>query len=163
MLFGALQLKNDVQQKTLQLADQEKLVASVEQNIQDSRKGKEDSVGQHSPRKHVAQEACYYTSSKLGGSRFILDKQILSHMFYIFKRHSEGGWSLQDDRAAKLAEMQQLEIDVRVSKQELAQYADNDPQKLESMSECTSSCVTRMFGIYTHCHSGTAIFHRDCQ
>ena len=58
MLFGALQLKNDVQQKTLQLADQEKLVASVEQKIQDSRKGKEDSVGQHSPRsmlpkKHV--------------------------------------------------------------------------------------------------------------
>ena len=31
--------------------------------------------------------------------------------------------------------MQQLEIELRLAKQELAQYADSDPQKLEAMSE----------------------------
>ncbi len=40
-----MQLKNDVQQKTQQLASQEKEMTSLEQKIQESKRGKEDSVG----------------------------------------------------------------------------------------------------------------------
>ena len=39
-----MQLKNDVQQKTRQLADQEEEIALIGEKIQESRKGKEDSV-----------------------------------------------------------------------------------------------------------------------
>lgn len=34
-----------------------------------------------------------------------------------------------------LAEMQQLESDLRAAQQELAQYAESDPHKVEAMSE----------------------------
>lgn len=45
VLVMRMQLKNDVQQKTQQLASQEKEMTSLEQKIQESRRGKEDSVG----------------------------------------------------------------------------------------------------------------------
>ena len=45
VLVMRMQLKNDVQQKTQQLATQEEEMASLEQKIRESRRGKEDSVG----------------------------------------------------------------------------------------------------------------------
>jgi hypothetical protein len=40
----------------------------------------------------------------------------------------------QDERTAKLARMQQLEAELQAAQKELAQYADNDPQKVDAMS-----------------------------
>ncbi|CAL8467589.1 g7127 [Coccomyxa elongata] len=78
---AAVKLKNDVQQKTQQLTSQEKEMTSLEQKIQESRRGKEDS----------------------------------------------------EARVKSLAEMQQLEIELRVVQDQLAQYAESDPQKVEAM------------------------------
>lgn len=43
-----------------------------------------------------------------------------------------------------LAEMQQLEIELRLVQDQLAQYAESDPQKVEAMSEHASSHVLCM-------------------
>lgn len=45
---------------------------------------------------------------------------------------------MQDDRKAKLEEMEQLQEALGRVDQELAQYADSDPTKVEAMSESES-------------------------
>ncbi|BDA42760.1 Meiotic nuclear division protein 1 homolog [Coccomyxa sp. Obi] len=78
---AAVKLKNDVQQKTQQLASQEKEMTSLEHKIQESRRGKEDS----------------------------------------------------EARVESLAQMQQLEIELRLVQDQLTQYAESVPQKVEAM------------------------------
>lgn len=42
---------------------------------------------------------------------------------------------MQDDRKAKLEEMEQLKEVLSKVQKEMAQYADSDPTKVEAMSE----------------------------
>ena len=42
---------------------------------------------------------------------------------------------MQDDRKAKLEEMEQLKEALSKVQKEVAQYADSDPTKVEAMSE----------------------------
>ncbi len=51
---------------------------------------------------------------------------------------------MQEARVKSLAEMQQLEIELRLVQDQLAQYAESDPQKVEAMSEHASLRVLCM-------------------
>lgn len=45
---------------------------------------------------------------------------------------------MQDDRKAKLEQMEELQESLSRAQKEMAQYADSDPTKVEAMSELQS-------------------------
>ena len=137
------QLKTECKRREQELADLERQDTSLSAQIEESKTGKEDSVNTQQCTSSPA--ACLNLLLMLRQDRSASSESLpaalgcacawlASSLLTALGRC--GMHVMQEDRKARLEEMEQLQEALTKAQKEVAQYADSDPSRVEAMREC---------------------------